>query len=64
MFGPLVKQLNLCPEKADQFYNMLIDKGTKTLTAIQSGNAEDITSSDQSLETDLKSLLSRIQTSP
>jgi hypothetical protein len=27
------------------------------LTAIQSGNAEDITSSDQSLETDLKSLL-------
>ena len=55
MYGPLVKQLNLSPEQADKFYNILVDNGIKSLTAMQSGtlSPEDT----QSLEADLQSLL-------
>jgi RNA polymerase sigma factor (sigma-70 family) len=57
MYGPLVKQLNLSPEQADKFYNILVDNGIKGLAAMQSGNSEDIKSNTQSLEANLQSLL-------
>jgi RNA polymerase sigma factor (sigma-70 family) len=57
MYGPLVKQLNLSPEQAENFYNVLVDNGLKSLTALQSGNAQTIQSNDQSFETSLRSLL-------
>jgi hypothetical protein len=57
MYGPLVKQLNLSPEQADKFYNILVDNGIKGLAATQSGNSEDIKSNTQSLEANLQSLL-------
>ncbi|MGO8700392.1 MAG: RNA polymerase sigma factor [Limisphaerales bacterium] len=57
MYGPLVKQLNLSPEQADKFYNVLVDNGLKGLAALQSGNATEIKSNDQSLEANLRSVL-------
>src|SRR5208282_1795983 len=57
MYGPLVKQLNLSPDQADKFYNLLVDNGLKSMTAIQSGNAGEIKSNQQSLEANLQSLL-------
>ena len=59
MYGPLVKQLNLSPEQADKFYDILVDNGLRTLQAVQSGQSsqEDIKSNNQSMEADLRSLL-------
>jgi RNA polymerase sigma factor (sigma-70 family) len=59
MYGPLVKQLNLSPEQADKFYNLLVDNGLKSMQAAQSGNlsAEAMKSNTQSMEADLQSLL-------
>jgi RNA polymerase sigma factor (sigma-70 family) len=59
MYAPLVKQLNLSPEQADKFYDILADNGLKSIQAMQSGklNAEDMKSTTQSLEADLQSLL-------
>jgi RNA polymerase sigma factor (sigma-70 family) len=59
MYAPLVKQLNLSPEQADKFYNILVDNGLKSMQALQSGtiSPDDIKSSKQSLAADLQSLL-------
>ena len=59
MYAPLVKQLNLSPEQADKFYNILVDNGLKSVQALQSGtiSPDDIKSSKQSLAADLQSLL-------
>jgi RNA polymerase sigma factor (sigma-70 family) len=38
MYGSLVKQLNLSPEQADKFYNLIVDAGIKQVTAMQSGD--------------------------
>jgi RNA polymerase sigma factor (sigma-70 family) len=54
-YAPLVKQLNLSPEQADKFYQILIDQASNFLEAMQSGklNADD----GKSTEADLQSLL-------
>jgi hypothetical protein len=57
MYAPLIKQLNLSPDEADKFYNIIVDNGLKVLKAMQSGSAEEIKSNTQSLETELASLL-------
>jgi hypothetical protein len=59
MYAPLVKQLNLSPEQADKFYNILVDNGLKSMQALQSGtiSPDDSKSSKQSLAADLQSLL-------
>jgi hypothetical protein len=59
MYGPLVKQLNLSPEQADQFYGIIVDNGLKSVQAMQSGtiSPEDMTASTQSMEAALQSLL-------
>ncbi len=57
MYASLVKELNLSPEQADKFYNILVDNGIKSLQAMQSGNSESIKSNSQSMEADLRSLL-------
>ena len=57
MYASLVKELNLSPEQADKFYNILVDNGIKSLQAMQSGNSESIKSNSQSMEADLQSLL-------
>jgi RNA polymerase sigma factor (sigma-70 family) len=38
MYAPLVKQLNLSPDQADKFYNIIVDNGLKAVEAMQSGN--------------------------
>jgi RNA polymerase sigma factor (sigma-70 family) len=55
MYGPLVKQLNLTPEEADKFYNIIVDNGLKGLRAMQSGKS--IMDTGKSLEADLQSFL-------
>ena len=59
MYAPLVKRLNLSPEQADKFYNILVDNGLKSMQALQSGtiSPDDSKSSKQSLAADLQSLL-------
>jgi RNA polymerase sigma factor (sigma-70 family) len=59
MYGPLVKQLNLSPEQADKFYNILVDNGLKSLQAMQSGKSLVDVSADsqQGLVADIKSVL-------
>jgi RNA polymerase sigma factor (sigma-70 family) len=59
MYGALVKQLNLSQEQADQFYNILVDNGVKSMQAMQSGtiSPEDMQASTQSMQADLQSLL-------
>jgi cell division protein FtsL len=55
MYAPLVKQLNLSPEQADKFHNIIVDSGIKSMKAMQSGN---VTPDDQkSMQADLQSLL-------
>jgi RNA polymerase sigma factor (sigma-70 family) len=55
MYGPLVKQLNLSPEQADKFYNILVDAGLKSLQATQPGTVSP--DDGKALEADLQSLL-------
>ena len=55
MYAPLVKQLNLSPEQADQFYNIIVDNGIKSMKAMQSGNVSP--DAGKSMESDLQSLL-------
>lgn len=57
MYGPLIKQLNLSPEQADKFYNLLVDNGIRSMTALQSGNAEEIKAADQAIEANVRSFL-------
>ena len=54
MYGPLIKQLNLSPEQADKFYNLLVDNGIRSMTALQSGNAEEIKAADQAIEANVR----------
>jgi len=58
-YAPLVKQLNLSPEQAGRFYQLMIDKSMIGMDALQSGNfnPDDIRASAQSMEADLQSLL-------
>ncbi len=55
MYGPLVKQLNLSPEQADQFYTIIVDSGMKSMKDMQSGNVSP--DSGKSMDADLQSLL-------
>ncbi len=55
MYAPLVKQLNLSPEQADKFYNIIVDDGLKSLKAMQSGNVSP--DAGKSMEADLQSFL-------
>jgi RNA polymerase sigma factor (sigma-70 family) len=55
MYAPLVKQLNLSPEQADKFYNIIVDSGIKSIKAMQSGNVSP--DAGKSMEADLQSLL-------
>jgi hypothetical protein len=55
MYAPLVRQLKLSPEQADQFYNIFVDSGLKGLEAMQSGNTNALDT--HSLESDLRSFL-------
>jgi RNA polymerase sigma factor (sigma-70 family) len=54
-YAPLVKQLNLSPEDADKFYQILSDRAAKGMEALQSGKIG-AASADTSVA-DLKSLL-------
>jgi len=58
-YAPLVKQLNLSPEQADKFYQIMIDMGLKGLDAMQSGkfSADNMQSTAADLKSDLQSLL-------
>jgi RNA polymerase sigma factor (sigma-70 family) len=51
-YAPLVKQLNLSPEQADKFYQILIDKSMKGFDALQTGSfsPNDAKSTDPSLQ--------------
>jgi RNA polymerase sigma factor (sigma-70 family) len=55
MYGPLVKQLNLSPEQADKFYNILADAGLKSLQSTPPGTVS--TDDGKAMEADLQSLL-------
>jgi RNA polymerase sigma factor (sigma-70 family) len=55
MYAPLVKQLNLSPEQADKFYNIIVDSGIRSMKAMQSGNVSP--DAGKSMESDLQSLL-------
>jgi RNA polymerase sigma factor (sigma-70 family) len=57
MYGPLVKQLNLSPEQADKFYDIIVDNGLKGLEAMQSGKPSASANEMKSMESDLQSLL-------
>ena len=57
MYAALVKRLDLSPEQADKFYNIIVDNGLKSVQAMQSGSADEIKSNAQSMEADLQSLL-------
>src|SRR5665213_1962532 len=59
MYAPLVKQLNLSPEQADKFYNIIVDNGLKSLEAMRSGtpSADAMKSTSQTMEADIRSLL-------
>ncbi len=58
-YTPLIKQLNLSPEQADKFYQILTDHVSKGMEALQSGtlNPDARKASKQATEADLKSLL-------
>jgi len=51
-YAPLVKQLNLSPEQADKFYQILVDKSMKGFDALQTGSfsPNDAKSTDPSLQ--------------
>jgi RNA polymerase sigma factor (sigma-70 family) len=55
MYAPLVKQLNLSPEQADKFYDIMVDNGIKSLKAMQSGNVGP--DAAKSMEADLRTFL-------
>jgi RNA polymerase sigma factor (sigma-70 family) len=57
MYCPLVKQLNLSPEQADKFYDILVDNGLKAVEAMQSGKPSASATEMKSMEADLQSLL-------
>jgi RNA polymerase sigma factor (sigma-70 family) len=54
-YAPLVKQLHLSDDKAEAFYQILIDKSTAGITALQSGNIS--AASTNSVEPQLRALL-------
>jgi len=59
MYGPLLKRLDLSPEQADKFYDLLVDNGLKSFQAMQAGTVdqEEINANQKALEADLKSVL-------
>jgi len=54
-YAPLVKQLNLSPEQADKFYQILIDRGMKGFDALQTGDIS--AAASKTTDADLQSLL-------
>jgi DNA-binding protein H-NS len=54
-YAPLVKQLHLSADQADQFYQILIDKSAQGIEAMQSGNLA--AAATNSIEGNLKALL-------
>jgi RNA polymerase sigma factor (sigma-70 family) len=55
MYGPLVKKLNLSPEQADKFYDIIVDNGLKSVQAMQSGKP--LAADPKAMDADLQSLL-------
>jgi RNA polymerase sigma factor (sigma-70 family) len=54
-YAPFVKQLNLSPQKADKFYQILTDQAAQSVQALQSGKIS--ANAGNSTEADLQSLL-------